>query len=381
MLKIIQGVDSDNYFKLNEAEENDGVLSVVKSYNTKKIMNYFYYFTDLIETDQTMLFAPIRYNEDISFFESLFGYKYDNNNLNSYNHNPLSNFYTSSLIGLDNLNMVLPFMSSYKGNETKNEDLYSLNTVNSNKSKYNYDKKNGIDSKFYYNNNPKLDYLSNNLIRNNNINFFHSDISFHLDHEVNYKNSTNKFFNNGYLLTYNKNLKYLKEKLVSNVSVDANSPLDSFNWDKHFSYLSKFKNGNFSVSHGYDEKHRVMSSPVDKFLNITSSLNCSNTSKIPLPFCFPRYIYNKDDNTKKEFITNSSIMSIYSHDYLYANNFLSFIPEYLKKKSFEVERYLRKIDLNRYLELNDRTESLYRIFDFYDDYKEFCDDDGSDNDY
>lgn len=349
VLKIIQGVDDTNCFETNDSENISK-----KCYNTKKIMNYFFYYSDLIDSDQTFLYSPIRYNEDLNFFQSLFNYNYDCDNVNSYNYNSASNFYTSSLLGLDNLNMIMPLLCDYKENENSN-----LN-------------KNTVNNEHYYNINPKLDYISSRLIRNNYINFYHSDICFYLKDEIKYENNSNKFSNNGHLFTYNKNIKKYSNVSISKNNYDLNTPLSKYNWDKHFSYISKFKNSNYAISNGYNSNYRMMSYPIDKFLNITSSLNCLNTNTIPLPFCFPRYLYN---NNNKNFIKDIEILSIYSHDYLYANNFLNFIPEYIKKNNFNVEKYLRKIDLNKYLEVSDRLENFYKLFDFYDNFKDVCDSD------
>jgi hypothetical protein len=310
--KIIQAIDDDNIFRTTD--ENN---PKIKLFNNKKILNYFYFYTDLLETDQTLILAPIKNKENISFFEDLFNFRSKGDSCSE----GAANFYTSSLLGLDNINMLIPLLGKSKNAK---------------------------------NNNPNSKFIDS-LLQNNYINFYHSDISFDLMNENTYKNKT-KFTNNGLLFTYNTNL----------IEKDEPHMFNKFNWDRHFSFTSRFKHSNFSITHGYNDKLRLITSPIDKFLGLTSNLNYSNIEPIPIPFCFPRNLYY--DN-KKKFIDNASMISIYSHDYLYCNNFLSTMPKYITDQNFQVEKYLRKIDVSKYLELSDRVEELYKIIDFYDTYK------------
>lgn len=320
--KIIQASDDNNYFKIDDPEKPN-----MKIHNTKKLMNYLYYFADLIEMDQTFLFTGLKNEEDIPFFENLFGYKAKD----CKNPHAITQFYTSSLIALDNINLLLPSLSA--GNQ-------SFSKVKTQR----YDFFNGI-------------------VKNNLLNFYHSDLSFNLEEETT-NSGKNKFINNGMLFTYNKNLK-------------ENVPIRDFNWDKHFSYLANYKAINFSVCHGYHEKYRLMTSNIDKFLGLVSSLNYCNVQTIPLPFSFPRNVFF---DYNKKFITSGSLFSLYSHDYLYPNNLLSYLPVYTQSFNFQVEKYLRKVDYNKFLELGDKVESLYHCLDFYDSFKPF-DDEESDEGY
>lgn len=310
--KVIQGIDDNNIFSLVDPE-NPGM----KVPNMKKLMNYLYYFSDLIEVQQTMLFNPIKAFEDVIFFEKLYNYNAFDTSLSC----GANNFFTSSLAGVDLVNFTLP-------------------------SRNKYSKGRHVD-------------LTNTLYQNNTINFYHSDISYHLPEEINYNSSNKKFFNNGVLFSYNKNMK-------------KQMPIADFNWDKHFSYLTKTKRSTFSVAQGYNEKLRLMSSPIDKFLNILSSSNFSSISPIPIPFCYPRSV---SLNSSKLFLNDCSLLSLYSHDYLYYNNFIDVIPKFVKENAFSVEKYLRKLDIGKYMELSDRIESLFHLSDFYENFKSFNDDD------
>lgn len=313
--KVLQGIDEDNLFTV-QSEENPKQ----REHNYKKYMNYIFHFSDLIQSDQTIIYSPIKNKEGISLLEELFNFKSNTDNM------PISNFYSSSLLGLDNLNLLFPLLSKSKVKSNTN-----------------------VNSRF-------LDLI----IQNNNVNFFHSDFSFDLLQENSYKGykgNKTTFTNNGTLFTYNMNL-------IENKSKKADLKL--FNWDKHFSFVSKFKQNTFSVTHGFNNDIRLLNYPIEKFFNLSTNLNYTSINSIPLPFCFPRNIYY---NGNKTFLKNMTVASIYSHDYLYSNNFLSNLPKFISEKNFQIEKYLKKLDIGKYLELSDRVEDLYRIFDFYDQFK------------
>jgi len=355
--KIIQGVDENNSFyqydkvKCND-NDNKELQSNVNELNLvdhKKYMNYTYFFSDLIQNDNTILYSPIKIFENNKFFEDLYEFDVNNESIISYNNNisALRLYYNTSILALDNINMLIPLMSRKSSMSfTKNKNSHLLNMIN-NQNKY--------------------------------INFLHSDISFNLNDEIeyNYINNKQKFINSGMLFSYNMNI---KQRIRKNINTSQSELIKRFNWDKHFLYLSRYKLSSYSITHGYDHCLKLMSSQIDKFLNLTSSANYTSVNNIPLPLSYPRFIYpyGKSCVDNKKFISNISLMSLYSHDYLYCNNFLSDIPKYIRENGFSIEKYLKQIDYSKFIELSDRVEDLYKVFDFYENFKDEVNDDDSD---
>lgn len=356
--KIIQGIDENNSFfkydnEKNNIESENSNLNEINLLDHKKYMNYIYFFSDLIQNDSTILYSPIKIFENNKFFEDLFDFNSNHQSQSSEisNISSLRLYYNTSILALDNINMLIPFMTKKsKSSFTKTNNSHLLNMI-SNQNKY--------------------------------INFLHSDISFNLNDEIEYKylNNNQKFINNGLLFNYNMNI---KQKIRENSLNTACSDLiKRFNWNKHFLYLSRYRLSSYSITHGYNNNHKLMTSQFDKFLNLTTCSNYSSSDCIPTPLSFPKFIYphGKSNENKKKFMSTLSLMSLYSHDYLYCNNFLSDIPKYINQNRFAVEKYLKQIDYSKFFEISDRVEDLYKLFDFYENFKELNYNDDSDNDY
>lgn len=326
------GIANDSMFFTKDEETNTNVI------DCKKIINYMFYFADLMELQKTMQFMPININEDEDFLVNMLNMdkninKEKNKNFKDENDERIKGkkkYLSTSLLGLDSYNMMTPYKSS-KYNKT-----------------HNY-----------------LDRLNSN----NTINFIRSDFSYNLDNSYIYGDSKNA----GFFYTYNKNM-------------IKSSNIMRFNWKKHFSYTMNFKNTSSCIANGYNEKFNFFSQPIDKYIQQLSAFKYSKIEKINTPFCFPKYtgnslLINDELKFKNEFNNSSSICSIYSHDYLYCNNFISDKPDLITKNKFKIEKYLKTVDYSKFIELNDKVESLFPLFDFYDNFKAYEEDYDNESDY
>lgn len=333
----IFGISNDSMFFTKDEETNINVI------NSKKIVNYMFCFADLMDLQKTIQFMPINMNEDQDFLVKMLGNnnKDDKNkdksdkieNINKIDEEKSEGkkkFLSTSLLGLDTFNMMSPYKSVKYGKNHNHLDL---------------------------------------LNSNNNINFIRSDFSYNLNNTYNYRDTKNA----GFFFTYNKNM--IKQTNIM-----------KFNWQKHFSYTMNFRNTSSCISNGYVDNLLFFSQPIDKYIKQLSNFKYSKQEKINTPFCFPKYTGNnlfiEDDSKFKSLYTpSSSICSIYSHDYLYCNNFISDKPDLITKNKFKIEKYLKTVDYSKYIELNDKIESLFPLFDFYDNFKLYEEDYDNDSDY
>lgn len=343
--KIITAIDDNCQFESKITQENGG--NSTSQINIGKIINYLFFYSDIFETQETIEIMPLNFSEDDSFFNRLYNKK-NKTCLDEGLKTGQINYFKSSLAGLDMVNMTLPYRES---NYTIKNDFLQGLVLNNRINFIHSDMCFNLANEYRY---PL--YLENEVVSGENNNNNNSNGNNKNKYKVNYNDNTIKMANNGFFFTYNKNVK-------------KDLPINMFNWEKHFTYLSKYKSTNKVVLHGNDTKLLFFNFPYNKFLEKLSYFTYLRDDKISLPYCFPRYINNNFTKNTFSFIDDSSMLSVYSHDYFYCNNILSHIPQYLNKNNFQVEKYIKKVDYSKYLEVSDRVESMHSMFDDYEAFK------------
>lgn len=303
-LKIYNAIDDISSFSVFNNE--------IETFYTNKFINYTMLLSQLNELEgNNVLFYPIYQKQTPSIIKNIFGYKYTGNK-----DDCAYKYYISSLIALQNQNILFPLRSVYY---------------------------------------RKNDYLKNLMIHNGNLNIIQNDLVFKL--EESHNSFPESHYSNGYFV---------------NLSTNTNSP--NFSWFNHFKENFPLKNSSSSIVYGYDQNNqnkekevKLMGENIDSFLCKISKSIFTSEKKFPLPICFPRRYYTGESNT---FVND---MSVFCHLKPFINYPLRYLKEYKRwQKDFQmqIKATLLSIAKDKHFEFKEASENVFSLIYTYKDFAE-----------
>lgn len=294
-LKIIYGIDLHSSFYNNDDE-----------FKVEKFINYLWYFTDLNEQkDSSILFMPIFKHQNPSVIKDTFDYSLKEA------HDPVYDFYFSSICGANLYNLHMPLRSKYFHNSSILENL--VHTTSS------------------------------------SLNFIESDTIIGLEYNTEIENTKS----NGLIFNFSRNVR-CKE----------------FSWKNIFEISYNLNKFNSTIIHGYHEKLLFFGQKLDGFLQKHSGMNYTSIDRIDLPLSFPRKInsqfFNTGNSKKDVFLNDLSIMTNYRPFAEFPLKYFSYFPDYFKEYDLDIRKYLINHDNSKYVEYKEKIEEYYRLLDSYD---------------
>ena len=92
--------------------------------NEEKILNYLFYFSDILNLQSTALFQTSLIDENKFFVEKLFNHKYNQEQIQPYN------FYLTSILGASQQNLYIPYRTLHYPDHTYFKNLMNNNFLN-----------------------------------------------------------------------------------------------------------------------------------------------------------------------------------------------------------------------------------------------------------
>ena len=293
VMKIFNGVDSHSSFY---SQFDD-------SFNVEKFINYLWYFTDLNSLkDSKSLFLPIFKHQNPSLIKETFGHNY---NFKVDSHDPVYDFYFSSICGANLHSLYLPLRSKYFN---KSSIFYNL-----------------------------LHTTSSSL------NFFETDTLLDIDT----CNLVQNMKTNGLPFNFSRNIR-----------------AKDFSWMKLYENSYKLNKFNSTVIHGFNEKNVFLDQKIESFLIKHSGINYTSVDRIDAPLCFPRKVLNSKGEGR--FLKDLSLMCNYRPFVEFPLINFKFFPDYFKGFDLEVRKYLINHDNSKYIEYREKIEEFYQLVDSYD---------------
>jgi hypothetical protein len=289
------------------------------SFNVEKLMNYLWYFTDLLDEKTNSIFLPIYKIQNPSVIKNTFSYSYKPNNDPAVNTpDPVYDYYYSSLVGLNLHNLYMPLRSNYFGNAS---NVYNLHH------------------------------------NDNFLNFIETDTIFGLENE-NYSThicgGVGDVKTNGILINFSRNITH-----------------PEFNWKKIYENSIKMNKFNSSIVHGIKDNYSILGEKIESFLIKHSGLNYTSGDRLDLPMCYPRKIKYISQpapkfSTSEVFLKDMSVMCNYRPFPEFSLKNLKFFPEYFEENDNLIKKHLLTYDTGKYIEYKDKVEEMHALLESYE---------------
>lgn len=296
---------------INGYDSISSFTKVNKIFDLEKHMNYIWYLSDLIEIEgKNAIFSPIYTNECPSFIKTVFNYQSKEN----IDNDSVYNYYYSSLCSLNLQTFYLPLRSNYYGKTTS---LYNLSTSATDL--------NFIESDLLF----KLDTINNHLPKN--------------------------VLTNGYIMNFSRNF---CEK--------------SFSYSNLLMKSCKLNKHNSSIIYGLKPTYKILNQPMETLMEKVSGINFASEDLFELPISFPRKYYSTTKEGSYLFIKELSVLS-YNRPYIdFPLVNMKEFPKHCKDYDMASNKFLSKIDCEKYFEYKEKSEIIFNMINSYKDYAENC---------